>query len=70
MQKGVWWRLMWATRRDKLARTMRLYNHTPKHLNKNKLKNRLIYDEFVTSAIKYDNEVNWSWIYRRIKGVK
>ena len=58
---------MWTTGRDKLARTMRLYNHTP---NKNKLKNRLIYDEFVTSAIKYDNEVNWSWIYRRIKGVK
>lgn len=61
---------MWATRRDKLARTMRLYNHTPYYLSKNKLRQRLIYDEFVTPAISYDNEVNWSWIYRRIKGVK
>ena len=49
---------------------MLLYNHTPRHLNKNKIKNRLIYDEFVTPEIKYDNKVNWSWVYRRIKGVK
>ena len=61
---------MWATKRERLAQTRQLYNYTPKHLSKNKLKNSLIYDEFVTSAIKYDDEVNWSWIYRRIKGVK
>jgi len=61
---------MWSTKQEKLAQTMLLYNHTPRHLNKNKIKNRLIYDEFVTSEIKYDNKVNWSWVYRRIKGVK
>ena len=61
---------MWSTKQEKLAQTMLLYNHTPKHLNENKIRNRLIYDEFVTPEIKYDNKVNWSWVYRRIKGVK
>ena len=61
---------MWSTRQEKLAQTMLLYNHTPRHLNKNKIRNRLIYDEFVTPEIKYDNKVNWSWVYRSIKGVK
>jgi hypothetical protein len=61
---------VWTTKREKLAQVMLLYNHTPKHLNKNKIRNRLIYDEFVTPAIRYDDEINWSWIYTRIKGVK
>lgn len=43
--------------------------------DKLKLKNKIIFGDYLDSrspysTIKYDNEVNWSWIYRRIRGVK
>lgn len=43
--------------------------------DKIKLKNEIIFGDYMDSrcpysTIKYDNKVNWSWIYRRIRGVK